>query len=390
VYPDAEIATALRCALGQAAIDVPGTVLFAARERAVFVPSAAPTRQAEALGFFSTGVLRRIAGAVQLQIWRWTGIGLRPAQLSLPAEWRDRFDAELEAASLYCGSPGPLQKLSLLLPARRKEGVSHVVKVSLRPSADAAVAREARCLANLAVAGAELGRHIPALIAEGVLASGRRYLVSTAASGRRGRVTLSAECLHLLQSIARATRTDMRWEQGDALGHTRERLRALGEGAVGADVRGLLEQALGATETQLRGKRIPHTLMHGDFTRFNICRSEHGFVVFDWEYWRSRSNPIADALHYRLSGRRAVSATRMLRAAIGDAEAFVDLAFEDWRPTTADLDALALHALVDTVVFYATADARVNTRSFVVRRYLGLIASRRSWMRTDSDQGRPG
>lgn len=389
MFPDAEVAAALQCAPGQAVIHVPGRVLFATRERSVFVPSASPIRQDEALGFFSNNARRRIAGALQLRIWRWTGVGLRPAQLSLPEEWRDRFDAELEAASLYCGSPGPLQKLSLLLPARREGGVPRVIKVALRPSADETIAREAQCLAHLADAGAEVRGHVPAFIAEGVLPSGRRYVVTTASSGRRGCATLRDVYMHFLKSMAQATRTDMRWEHGNALSHTREQLRALGVHAIPAAIRGSLEQALEATEAQLRGKRIPHTLMHGDFTRFNICQGNDSFIVFDWEYSRTRCNPIADALHYRLSRRRTTGAKQTLQGAVADAARFVDLTFEDWRPTERDLAALALHALVDTLVFYTAADGRLNTRSFLVRRYLALIDSRQTWMRLDPGGATP-
>lgn len=383
MYPDAEIAAALRCETGQAVVDVPGKVLFAMRERAVFVPLAAPTRQAEALAFFSNSARRRIAGLLQLRIGRCTGFGPMPAKLVLPAEWRDWFDANLEAAALYCGSSGPLQKVSILLPAREEEGIAHVVKIALRPAADEPIAREAQCLASLADTGADVRRHVPALVADGALPSGRRYVATTASNGRRGSATLQDDYLHFLKSLARATRTDMSWEDGDALAHTRERLRALGAQALGAEVFGLLEQALQVSAAQLRGKRIPHTLMHGDFTRFNIRQHDAGFVAFDWEYSRTRSNPIADALHYRLSRRGSISANWTLQRAIADASKFVDLAFDDWRPTRADLVALALHALVDTVILYATADGRLDTRSFVVTRYLDLIDARQSWMQRD-------
>lgn len=386
MYPGAEIAAALRCAPGQAVVEVPGTVLFATRERAVFVPLAAPTRQAQALAFFTNSAHRRITGALQLRIGRCNALGLMPAKLALPAGWCDRFDANLEAAALYCGSSSPLQKASILLPARgEKGGIAHVVKIALRPTADEPIAREAQCLAGLADTGADVRRHVPALIADGVLPSGRRYVVTTASNGRRGSATLQDNHLQFLKSLAQATRTDMRWEDGDALSHTRERLRALGARALGADAFGLLEGALQASAAQLRGERIPHTLMHGDFTRFNIRQNDTGFVVFDWEYSRARSNPIADALHYRLSRQTIFGAKRALQRAIADASRFVDLALDGWRPPGPDLAALALHALVDTVVFYATADGRLDTRSFVVRRYLELIEARRSWLPHDAE-----
>lgn len=380
VFPETRVAAALRCAPDQAAVDVAGGLLFADRERSVFVPMNGPARQADSLHFFSTNLRRRLAGTMLLHSWRWAGVGLRPARLSLPAQWGERFDADLTGASLYCGSPGPLQKLSVLLPPRRAGGAFHLVKVALEPTADQTIAREVQCLNSLARASAEVRRHVPGLVAEGILPSGRSYLVTTVSRGRRGSARMLGEYLSFLQSVARSTRTDTPWEQGDALGHTRRQLRALTPHAISATTQALLEQALDATEAQLRGKPIPHTLMHGDFTRFNICHSDGSFVVFDWEYARNGCNPIADVLHYRLSRRGAVSATWTLHAAIADAERFVELAFEDWHPTRQDLAALALHALVDTILLYVAADGRLNTGSFVVRRYVDLVDSRRSWI----------
>lgn len=382
MFPGSEIAAALRCGPDEAAIDIAGAVLFATRERSVFVPRHDRARQAYALGFFSTNARRRIVGALQLQAWRWTGVGLRTARLSLPAQWRDRFDANLAAASLYSGSPGPLQKISVLLPPRLENGIAHLVKVALRPTADDTIAREAHCLLGLARAGADVRRHVPELVADGMLASGRRYLVTTVIGGRRGSAQLHDEYMRFLQSLAEATQADTEWQQGEALRHTRQCLRQLDADAIPNDMRESLEDCLNLTAEQLHGKRIPHTLMHGDFTRFNICHDERGFVVFDWEYSRSQCNPIADVLHYTLSRRMILSARWAMHDAIADAARFSELAFVAWRPSRRDLAALALHALVDTIALYATADGHLNTRSFLVRRYLGLINSRRSWMYT--------
>lgn len=380
MFAGEEISAALRCGPDDAAVDVAGAVLFASLERSVFVPSRAREHQTDGLEFFSTSAQRRLAGALQLQLWRLSGIGPRPAHLSLPAQWGDRFDADLDAASVYCGSPGPLQKFSVLLPPRREGGATHLVKVALRPTADETIAREAQCLATLASAGSAVRRHVPELVADGLLASGRRYLVTTVSNGRRGSATLHDEYMRFLESVATATRVDANWEQGEALWYTRQCLRQLDTGALPDAVGGSLEDALNLTETLLQGKLVPHTLMHGDFTRFNICHDDHGFVVFDWEYSRSQCNPIADVLHYTLSQRMVLSAGRALQSAIADAARFTALAFGRWQPSRSDLAALALHALIDTIALYAAADGYLNTRSFLVRRYLGLIETSRSWL----------
>lgn len=380
MYPGAEIAAALRGKPGQAVHDVSGTVLFANRERSLFVPTSDPVHQARALDFFGASTIRRIAGTLQLGLQRWTRLEPTPARLSLPTQWRERFDADLSAAALYCGSPGPLQKLSLLLPSRANAGLPRLVKVALRSSADETIAREVRSLTSLARLGAAVSRCVPELIEEGALPSGRRYLVTTAGNGQCGSATLTDEYLSFLHRLASATRTDVTWERGEALGRTRRVLRSLASDAIPPDIRRSLEDALGVTAQKLRGKNIPHTLMHGDFTRYNICQGDRDFVVFDWEYSRAESNPIADVLHFGISQRRVFNATRTLHSVLADAERFAGLAFGGWHPTRHDLAALALHALVDTIVVYAAADGRLDTGSFIVRRHIGLIRSSRTWM----------
>lgn len=381
MFPAAEIAAALSGAFDGGLVAVPGAVVFAGRERSVFLPNAEQALQLQALRFFTNSPLRRMAGAVVLRVWRVTGLNARSAKLELPAQWRDEFDADLGAAALYAGSPGPLQKATLLLPPRRRGGAFHLVKLALKPSADVSIAREADCLAKLAETGEAIRRHVPSLMAQGSFPSGRRYLVTTAHAGRRGRWTLCDEYIAFLHAVGQATREDLVWEQGHAILHTRQQLRALGGEAMTPRSQSALWEALDSADAQLLGKRIPHTLMHGDFTRFNISESSSGFVVYDWEYSRPGCNPIADALHYRLSQERPGGAVSAMRSALTDARRFANAALESWHPTQEDISALALHALVDTISFYAVTDGYLNTDSRLMRRYVELIESKRSWMR---------
>jgi hypothetical protein len=181
--------------------------------------------------------------------------------------------------------------------------------------------------------------------------------------------------------MARATRANPQWEQGPAMARTRKRLNELPAQALPFGVRDMLQAALAGVETQLGGKLVPHTLAHGDFTRFNIRQRGETFVVFDWEYAQDGANPIADVLHFSLSQPGYINALSMLQVGLTQAARFASQAFDDWSPTSKDLAALAVHLLIDTLLFSAAADGCLEMRSFIVRRYLRLVQAWQSWCR---------
>jgi hypothetical protein len=378
-FPATDLAAALRSSAGESVVDVEGHVLFSDRERPVFVPRGNARRDREALAFFTNGRMRRLAGTAALCLARFTGRPLPSASVTLPLEWRKRYDVDLGAAALYCGSPGPYQKVTLHVPSRHRGQSPTLFKIALRPSADVTVEREAACLVRLAGFGEEVCQHVPTLLGQGRLESGRSYLATVAESGELGSTRIEQPQLRLLGLLARATRKDVPWRHGTAMARTRERLDALPGDALPVAVRDILERALAELDAHFQNEAIPHTLMHGDFTRFNIRCHAGGFIVFDWEFAQDGSNPIADVLHFNLARPGRMNALGTVRSALSEAARFATATFDDWQPTAEDLTALALHLLIDTVLFFATADGRLELRSFIIRKYLFLIEARQAW-----------
>jgi hypothetical protein len=376
-FPHAEIMTTL--AVRDGGVAVPGVVLFSGRERPIFIADGDRERQARSLAFFASSPLRRAAGQALLTLNRVLGRGLPRAELVLPTGWRTHFRGALDDVALYCGSPGPLQKLTLFVPPASEGEAPVVVKVSLRATADQVIAHEAQVLGQLGRQASSVGARLPSLVAHGRLDSGRQFLATHAGLGSIAPASLQPAHLAFLRDLAAATRTDMPWVGGRAMRRTEERLSRVAD-ALPADIGALIGEALHQVRTRLGQASVPHVLSHGDFTRFNIREQGDSFVVFDWEYAQADANPLADLLHFRLSQPGNWSALTVMHHALAQAEEFVESgACAGWRPTALEIAALALHAVVDTLVFYADAGEGLDMNSFLVQRYAGLLACVSAW-----------
>ena len=378
-FPTAAIATALGADAGEPMVQTRGLVLFSDRDRPVFVPGVSARCQRAAVGFFCDGVRRRLAGLAALEWSRWVRGALPAIDLPLPLDWRQRFGVDLGGAALYCGSPGPLQKVTLRLPSLKDDQASTLVKLALHPRADAMIESEASCLQKLIAATPGIHRHVPSLLGRGQTAGGRRYLATRAAAGGIGPARLGLGQLQFLGALARAHGCRLGWSSGPAMSRTRQRLSRLDADAFPPGVREQLVASLAEVDAQLRDRPVSHTLAHGDFTRFNLRQRGSEFTVFDWEYAHAGANPLSDLLHYGLSKPGRINAAATLRAGMAQAVRLPAPLMDDGAPTDEDLSALALHFLADTLLFYASTDGRLEMRSYIVRRYLGLLAARSSW-----------
>lgn len=378
-FPGSDLLAALSGSGPDDTLLVPGLVLFPGRPRPIFLSDALPDRQRQMLAFFTNSRRRFLAGALSLRMGRAIGATLSRIELPLPSHWQSSLHCDLAPLALYCGSPGPLQKVTLLMPSAAQGGSGVVVKVSLRPTADEAVGNESTIIESLGDLPETLRSSLPRLIDLGQLPSGRRYLATVAAGGQVIGADQFPACAPFLRDLGRSTRVDHPWGNGPAMLATRAALeRARGRTMVAA-VYDLLSRALDRVDTQLGSATVPHVLAHGDFTRFNIRGDSARYSVFDWEYARHGANPIADVMHFHLSQPGGWSPLTVMHHTLAVAEHMIAGAYEGWEPSARDLAALALHTLVDTMTFYSNAGAPLDLESFVVRRYLGLIGASAQW-----------
>lgn len=379
LFPFSDVESALAVADGRNALTVSGVVLFAGRERAVFVADGKASTQRESLAFFSNTLPRLVAGTALLAAHRMTGRWLPRARIVLPDALRERVDADFSTVALYCGSPGPLQKLTLYGPPREQGRAGVVVKISLRPSADALIEREAANLSVLSHLSPDVISHVPRLMCWGRLESGRAYLATDAVTGRVAPGDLRGSHLGFLASLARATARPLPWAGGPASSRTRSLISSLPDRALPEGLTSTLLRVVDDVESRLGSKPVPHVYSHGDFTRFNIRDGVAGFTVFDWEYASDLANPLADLLHYPLSQPTRRDAVQLMQGALTSAGPFLSSMSWEYLVKPPDVAALALHSLVDTVAFYASSGGGLNMDSYIVRRYVGLIRDRAQW-----------
>lgn len=379
-FPTRELNDALILPEGESGVRVDGLVAFSGRPRPVFVAGAPFALQLERLGFFANSLQRFVASTFALCLHRIFGGVLDSASITLPKEWTELLQADIGSSTLYCGSPGPLQKVTMLLPPLQGGSPPVIVKLALRQSADSVIAHEYEILSSIAAAPVSVRGHIPRIVNHGVLSSGRHYLATLAGRGAAAPAQLQQEHLQFMQDLARYTCRNARWRDGAAMTGLRDGFaEVVSDGKISKPVEILLTKTVDRIDLQLGDKVIPQILSHGDFTRYNIRQNRDQFVVFDWEYGKYDANPIADLMHYHLSQPGNWSHQTIIQHALALAEQYSRDCFAEWCPTPGDMAALALHGMMDTLVFYARASVELETDSFLVRRYLALLESVPNW-----------
>lgn len=357
-------------------------VVYARRAQPLLLPTGSARRRGAAVSFF-----------VRSRRWRWWARALlaldrwMPDAGLLPEVRIDHFAAATlfgdaaHATAIYVGSPGPLQKLTILCPCHGDEP-ARVAKVSLHASADAVVAREAQWLRTLGAAPTTEG-FVPRLLDDGALPGGRRYIVMTALPEGATSLRFGPQHRAFLAALAEKGRSE-HWSASAAVTRLRERIRAvcalLGE----AHCR-LLEEGLLEIEASLERRPLPGCLLHGDFAPWNVRLTPERVFVFDWEYAQTSGNPLQDYLHFHLmprvlQTRRTRVGPVFMRSLLKRAAAYAGEAFGADSGVVEVAGPLAVHYLLDTISFYVEASGYMDARHPVMRAYLQLLERRQAWL----------
>lgn len=368
---------------GPQGVPVRWTALFGARARPLLVPCDDAAAARRAVGFFCGSTRLRGVGLLQLGLHQAIGLPrlpvlqhaslVRPGLLGLP-------EADLSAVAMQCGSPGPLQKLTLFCPAVGA-GPPLLVKLALRPSADVAIDREVQSLKQLAQMPRMAG-FIPRLHAHGRLPSGRAYLTTDALDHARAVHHLGGPVRQVLAALAQPGAAALAWAASANAQRLRQRWDACWD-VLPAHAAGVIGAALAELGQRLGGAQLPQLLQHGDFAPWNIRQAGRRICVFDWEYAQPSCNPLADFLHFHLIARalgaHPPDARHLQRVLLHKAVAF---AGEAWPQLacTPDLAACLLQDyLLDTVLFYTQSSGRFEPDHPVVRAYMALLEHRNQW-----------
>jgi len=358
-------------------------VLFAGRPRALLVPARDPRRAHAAVAFFITHPLRRaVAHALLLADRLLPHLGLLPRACWEDFPARSLFGAMAvrdPACAVLCGSPGPLQKVTIL-HTPFGDAPPRVAKVALRQSADEAVAMEEFWLRELNAAP-RLAPFVPRLTAAGALSGGRRYVAMSALPGGDSSDAFGPAQRRFLAALAGLSAQVLPWREAPSF--RRLRARAASLGALLGNERGLVEAVLAEIERRIGGQPLPACLAHGDFAPWNL-RIEAGLLqVFDWEYAQTGANPLQDFFHFHLISRVARGKefdARALAALLPGAASHGREVFGAASGVDQAAGTLALHYLLDVITFYTEADQCLHTQHPVLRSYLGLLARRDAWL----------
>jgi hypothetical protein len=365
-------------------------ILFGGQQRPLLMPAGEFSQQKRWLPYFTGGRLRTLYAMTLLKLNAWVPsmrllpeLKVRgPGRVATRRRCPIRPDSRAPGpqAAIQIGTKGPYQKASALLISDRGEGLA-LAKIALAESADPMVVAEANWLRALGGLE-EFAGDVPRLLAEGTIANGRRYLVTSLAPSTH--VTTDFTSAHA-DFVARLGRSCMEIIQFDSspccqfLEHTLAEVTPVLRRSQSME----LEDALRDCRRLLRGHRGPFVFSQGDFAWWNIRTRPGGIFVFDWEYARRGANPLADLFHFHLIQRAAAGRTvsmKYLASVLRRAMAFARERYPESHWRAPGVSALALAYLLDVLLYYTRASGGFDGEERVMQGYWSLIERRSAWM----------
>lgn len=355
--------------------------LYADRRQPLLVPlDLAQARRS--IAFFMRNPLLRWWGQLLLTLDRW----LPRAQL-LPLVQLEHFpgsamfgDDELAGAALFCGSPGPLQKLTLYCPDC-SGGLGKVAKLALAPNANHAIKQEANWLHKLG-RNRQLADFLPRMLLQGALLCGRHYIVMQALPTGYSSARFGQRHFSFLRLMAQQQPALFVWNKSQAFIRLQKRLGRIMH-LIDKPYRDLLLSVLVEIDRGIGHRELPVCATHNDFAPWNLRLSGDRLFVFDWEYAEECGNPLQDFLHFRLL-RRALKRwpwrNSDMSALLAETTAYADTMFGADSGVAAASGALTLHYLLDVISFYVEASGYLAPEHPVMRTYLRLLRERAQWL----------
>ena len=356
-------------------------VLYARRRQPLLVPL--DTSQARsAIAFFIRNPWLRLWGNLLLTLDRWVPRTMLLSTVKLEQfPTHILFDAsDLTETALYCGFPGPLQKLTMYCPGR-DGAAGRVAKIAMHASADDAIAREAHWLDTLGNSE-QTAAFLPRLLQQGTLPCGRRFLAMQALPQGFPAPQFGELHRNFLKVLAQHTVPMTAWRESAAYARLAQRLSSVLP-LVSPQHRQLLQGVFDEIGVAIGTRQLPSCLVHADFVPWNLRLTQNQLFVFDWEYAEASGNPLQDYLHFHLLPRalqfRPLRAAHMPRLLAQTRKHANDVFGSDSGVAEA-CGALTLHYLLDTVTFYTAASGYLAQNHPVQRTYMRLLAARAAWL----------
>lgn len=360
-------------------------VLYAGRRQPLLVPLSL-SQARSAITVFVRNPLLRYWGLFMLTLDHWL-----PRARFLPVVRLQHFPGKrifgndgLADIALFCGSPGPLQKLTIYCPGPNGEAGA-VAKLAMAPSANRAIVRESLWLGTLGSDPA-LAEFLPQLLQDGTLPCGLKYFVMQTLPFGTLSTKFGPHHFDFLRLLAKRQPAFYVWRESPAYTRLENRLRKITP-LLGERYRELLQAALDEISRQIGQAELPGCLVHSDFAPWNLRLTADRLFVFDWEYAEDCGNPLQDFLHFHMLPRavkRWPLRSSDMPELLAETRTYADAMFGADIGMAAASGALALQYLLDTVTFYVQASGYLATEHPVMRVYLNLIEQRAQWLPASS------
>jgi hypothetical protein len=194
--------------------------------------------------------------------------------------------------ALSAGAPEPARNRKPSLAVLDRSGrIVAIAKIGNSDLSQQITLHESAILRALANESDELAASTPRLLFAGDI-DGQFLLVQSALAGKPTGPQLTPAYHHFLALLRCGEVKPV--HQIAMFIELRERLYRLGEHGL------QLLRSLDSLEPVLRSLRVPSTIVHGDFTPWNLRRSQGGLAAFDWEYATLDGLPLIDETHFRL------------------------------------------------------------------------------------------
>ncbi|HZV98381.1 MAG TPA: phosphotransferase [Methylophilaceae bacterium] len=283
------------------------------------------------------------------------------------------------ASSLFGGSSGPLQKLTMYCPGKNG-GEGKVAKVALQKSANIAIEREAWWLEQLSDIP-QIAGFLPQLLRHGALPCGRRYLSMTALPMGKSGSHMDEAHLEFLSILAQQRPPLTSWRRSGAFTRLYRRTHEVLP-MIDPYYRRLLLEAMSEVEQQIGQRQLPSCIVHNDFAPWNLRVAEGRLFVFDWEYAEASGNPLHDFLHFHLITRALKRLPLSIKELPKISELAADYARAVFGPESGVAEAtssLMTHYLLDILTFYIEASNHLDLKHPVLSTYLRLLECRAEW-----------
>ena len=291
-------------------------------------------------------------------------------------------ETTLQGIALFCGFPGPLQKLTIYCPGDSGT-VGKVAKVAMHTTANDALKKEAHWLEKLGSASGT-AQFMPQILQHSTLSCQRYFLTMLSLPDGASPKTFGRKHYEFLRMLAQQQPVFSEWKDSIAHRRLKERIGALST-VVASDI-WLYWQALITEIEQLTGRSIlPNLMVHGDFAPWNLRQIDANLYVFDWEYAEIYGNPLQDFLHFHLMQqalKRRPLHHKKMSALLAKAVVYVNKQFGRDVGIDKACGALTLHYLLDTITFYVEASGYIDDNHPVMHNYQKMLAQRALWLPT--------